>query len=133
MTLLKSKYPIVVWLVVLANILLYYLISPNNIEHYLTSPKELWTNASIAEVGKALLSGFLHINFEHLFSNMLLLVLLGYYVEQRIGHYNTGLLLVCAGLGAIVLHCLSNIYSPVPFLGASGYVFGILAAYCLII
>src|SRR5262249_37745977 len=78
---------------------------------------------------KALLSGFLHAGFGHLYSNLMCLFFLGYAVEEKIGHKAMLGVLLASGLGALVAHVGSDPYSSWPFLGASGFCFGVMVAY----
>lgn len=70
---------------------------------------------------------FLHVDLNHLFSNMLLLYFAGEIVERYLGHVRFGMLYLAAGVGGNLLSMLyewfTGFYSSV---GASGAVFGII-------
>lgn len=129
---MNTKQPYVVFLFVVAFVTLFFL--PDETKYnLLTSPLELVYGRTLASFGKALLSGFLHIQTGHLIGNLTLFVLLGYVVEERLGHIKTLAVLLCSGVGALCLHVGYMPFSPVKFLGASGFVFGLLATYVKLI
>ncbi len=129
---MQTKQPYVVFIFTLAFVTLFFL--PEETKYnLLTSPLELVYSHTWSSFGKALLSGFMHIKLSHLLGNLTLFVLLGYIVEERLGHLKTLLLLLCSGIGALALHVGHMPFSPVKFLGASGFVFGLLAAYVKLI
>jgi membrane associated rhomboid family serine protease len=75
---------------------------------------------------------FLHANLIHLGGNMLFLWVFGDNIEDAVGHgrYLVFYLLCAAGGG--LAHTLVNPESPIPLIGASGAVAGIVAAYLLL-
>lgn len=85
---------------------------------------------------------FLHADFNHLFSNMLGLFFFGPILEQNVlGSKRFLIFYLVTGIGAGVLYALINylemsqvqsVINDVPMLGASGAIFGILAAFGLI-
>jgi rhomboid protease GluP len=68
---------------------------------------------------------FLHGGFGHLFGNMVALYIVGMACEHAFGAVRMGLIYFGAGLAGSVLSLLA---SPGPSVGASGAVFGVLAA-----
>lgn len=76
-------------------------------------------------------SMFLHASWLHLLGNMWFLVIFGDNVEDRLGHFRYLLFYLCCGLGAAATHLLFNLHSPVPTVGASGAIAGVLGAYFL--
>lgn len=73
-------------------------------------------------------SMFLHLDFNHLFNNMLVLYFIGVYLENYLGHgkylllyFSTGLL---AGCTSIVYNIM--ISDPTSSVGASGAIFGVM-------
>jgi rhomboid protease GluP len=71
--------------------------------------------------------GFLHVNFVHLTTNMLCLVLWGAHLERRVGAaYFIFIYLASMGLGAIIGDALHH--SPYLTVGASGATSGLLGA-----
>lgn len=82
---------------------------------------------------------FMHANIGHLFFNMLTLFFLGPWVERRIGAQKFLITYFASGFGAAGLHLLVRYFMitkmgydseiNIPVLGASGAVYGVLAAF----
>jgi membrane associated rhomboid family serine protease len=79
-----------------------------------------------------LTSMFLHANVLHIGGNMLFLWIFGNNVEDTIGHGRFVLFYLTAGVVAAVGQTLVTPTSPVPLIGASGAVSGVLGAYLLL-
>ncbi len=86
--------------------------------------------------GQALLpiltSMFLHGSWLHLISNMWVLYIFGDNVEDHLGHFSYLVFYLVAGILASLTHILFNYYSPVPSVGASGAIAGVMGAYFLL-
>ncbi len=76
-------------------------------------------------------SMFLHGGWMHLFGNMWFLYLFGDNVEDAIGHSRFLLFYLLTGLAATVAHIFVNPLSPIPIVGASGAISGVVGAYFL--
>jgi membrane associated rhomboid family serine protease len=75
---------------------------------------------------------FLHADILHLAMNMLFLLLSGDAVERELGSLRfLGLYFAC-GIIAALFHTYMNTASTVPMIGASGAIFGILAAFAIL-
>jgi len=72
---------------------------------------------------------FLHGSITHILFNMLSLGIFGTVMEYSLGEKRFLTVYVLSGLGAAFVHILFTGISSVPMLGASGAIFGILAAY----
>jgi len=72
---------------------------------------------------------FAHSNYDHLISNMFILMVFSPLVEVKIGYKNFWRFYILTGLFSSGLYCL---FSSHPIIGASGCVFGILGAFILI-
>ncbi|MFZ5434588.1 MAG: rhomboid family intramembrane serine protease [Calditrichota bacterium] len=72
---------------------------------------------------------FVHGGFMHLAGNMLYLWIFGNNIEDHLGHFRFILFYAAAGLAAALAHVLSDVVSPVPMIGASGAISGVLGAY----
>jgi membrane associated rhomboid family serine protease len=72
---------------------------------------------------------FLHANLLHLVSNLWFLWVFGDGVEDRLGHARYLLFYVVCGVASFLVYGLSLPGSPVPALGASGAISGVLGAY----
>jgi membrane associated rhomboid family serine protease len=87
--------------------------------------------ASVAFV-PFLSSMFLHASWPHVLLNMWGLAIFGDNVEDRVGHFGYLVFYILCGLGAAVTHLLFNFYSPVPTVGASGAIAGVMGAYLVL-
>ena len=76
-----------------------------------------------------LASLFLHANFLHLFGNMLFLWIYGDNVEHRVGRGRYLLAYLGTGLAATLFHYVTVPDSPLPTIGASGAISGVLGFY----
>ena len=72
---------------------------------------------------------FTHGGFMHLGGNMLYLWIFGNNIEDAMGHGRFFIFYMVTGLGATMVHVLSDPNSTVPMIGASGAIAGILGAY----
>ncbi len=75
---------------------------------------------------------FLHGSWFHLLSNMLYLWVFGDNVEDRLGHLGYLLFYLAAGIAASLAHLFAHPTSPVPVIGASGAIAGILGIYFIL-
>jgi len=76
-------------------------------------------------------SMFLHGGWAHLFSNMLALYIFGDNVEDRMGSRRYLIFYLTCGVIAALVHIAFNPTSPIPTIGASGAISGVLAAYLI--
>lgn len=76
-------------------------------------------------------SMFLHGGFMHLFGNMLFLWIYGDNVEHAIGRVRYLLFYLACGAAAVLFHWAFTPTSPVPLVGASGAISGVLGFYFL--
>jgi len=74
-------------------------------------------------------SMFLHGSWLHLIANMWALWIFGDNVEDHLGHFLYLLLYLSSGVAGNLLHTAFNLYSPIPALGASGAIAGVMGAY----
>jgi len=74
-------------------------------------------------------SMFLHGGWLHLIGNMWTLWIFGDNVEDRLGRGKFLALYLCGGIAASLLHIFTNAGSPIPTIGASGAVAGVMGAY----
>lgn len=75
---------------------------------------------------------FLHAGWEHLLGNMLFLWVFGSSIEEATGHFRFILLYLLCGLAASMGHVMVDPASPIPTLGASGAISGLMGAYLLV-
>jgi membrane associated rhomboid family serine protease len=72
---------------------------------------------------------FLHGGWGHLIANMWILFIFGDNVEDRMGKVRYFLFYIACGLVATITHFTLHRNSPVPAIGASGAISGVMAAY----
>ena len=78
-----------------------------------------------------ILSMFLHGGFWHVLFNMWGLHLFGGQLEATLGHRRFALFYLFCGLAAGLTHYLMGVNSPVPMIGASGAIAGVLGAFAI--
>ena len=74
-------------------------------------------------------SQFLHGGWGHLIGNMVILVLLGLTVEQLLGSFNYTLFYLLSGAFGAIVYGLVHFGSPMPAVGASGAISGLMGMY----
>ena len=135
----SRNYPIVNILLIWANLVVFaFEISQGPhlgafIGHYGLVPARLMHEGlTLATVSSIFASMFLHASALHVIGNMWFLYLFGDNVEDRLGH---GLYLVfyfLCGISAFLVHLCFNYTSPIPTIGASGAIAGVLAGYMIL-
>ncbi len=125
----ENKQPLVTVFFILLNVVLYYSVADPL--QLCISPLQLLSEPTFINTSKEVLSNFLHINFTHLFGNMMIMAVTGFHVEKKFGHKNMCLLILLSLMGSIAatLVCLASL--PVVTLGASGVVAGVTTCYLL--
>ena len=79
-----------------------------------------------------LTSMFLHGSWGHIIANMLFLWVFGNNVEDSMGHFRFAVFYIVCGLAAAAAHVMLDPASPVPTVGASGAISGVMGAYLLL-
>jgi membrane associated rhomboid family serine protease len=79
-----------------------------------------------------LTSMFLHGSWGHIIANMLFLWVFGNNVEDSMGHGRFAAFYLICGLAAAAAHVVLDPASPVPTVGASGAISGVMGAYLLL-
>lgn len=77
-------------------------------------------------------SMFLHGGWLHFLGNMWFLFIFGDNVEDRFGHFGYAAMYLATGLMAGLAHYFSTRYSPIPTIGASGAIAGVMGAYAIL-
>jgi membrane associated rhomboid family serine protease len=77
-------------------------------------------------------SMFLHGGWMHLIGNMWVLWIFGDNIEDQLGHFLYLVFYLTCGFGAAIFHVLLNWGSPIPTVGASGAIAGVMGAYLLL-
>lgn len=136
----REKFPFVTYTIIFLNILafLYEISLGKNLEFFLRDfgiiPLRFVRNFlnypfDISNFLPFLTSMFLHGGFWHLLGNMLSLWIFGDNVEDKMGHFFYLIFYFISGFGASFAHILFNISSPIPTIGASGAIAGVMGAY----
>jgi membrane associated rhomboid family serine protease len=79
-----------------------------------------------------LISIFLHGSWGHILANMLFFWVFGNNVEDSMGHGRFAVFYLVCGLAAAATHVFLNPASPIPTVGASGAISGIMGAYLVL-
>lgn len=137
--------PVVTWTLVAANVAVFVLQLLNStgkslgLMAYAMVPLEITRGVQVrpfAPVEPAWItiftSMFMHGGLLHIGSNMLYLLVFGNNIEDRMGHARFLAFYLVCGVVAAFAQIASNPASPIPTLGASGAVAGVLGAYLLL-
>jgi membrane associated rhomboid family serine protease len=100
---------------------------PRNVDAWLTGPLP----AAYAFV-PFFSSMFLHASWMHVIANMWFLRIFGDNVEDRLGHFGYLIFYLLCGMGANLVHFIFNFMSPLPTVGASGAIAGVMGAYFIL-
>lgn len=103
--------------------------SPASLFAHVTPPVGYRTVPAWATI---FISMFLHGGVLHIAGNMLYLWIFGNNVEDAMGHVRYTLFYLICGVAAAMTLALTDPASPVPMIGASGAISGVLAAYVLL-
>jgi membrane associated rhomboid family serine protease len=92
-----------------------------------------WASPSgLGEPSTVVTAMFIHGGWLHLIGNMLFLWVFGDNVEDAMGHGRYLLFYLLAGAGAVALQVYVDPDSPIPMIGASGAIAGVLGAYLVL-
>lgn len=129
-------FPFVNWAIIIACILIFLWTASRGqsgfeaiVEAYGLSPSEILRGAALQTF---LTSIFLHGDLLHLLGNMLYLYIFGDNVEDMCGHLGYIAFYLLCGILASLAHILTNWGSPIPAIGASGAISGVLGAYVIL-
>jgi membrane associated rhomboid family serine protease len=136
--------PLVTYFLIASNLLIYLFnvtLSPEAKDIFLTQfalvpghvvfgGAENW--GEISSYLPYLTSMFLHGSWRHVIGNVWVLWLFGDNIEDQLGHFLYIAFYLACGLGAALLHVLLNWGSPIPTVGASGAIAGVMGAFLLL-
>ena len=132
-------FPIVNWLLIAANVLVFLIenrLGAEGLTRFVSAlgvvPARFLAALGVREVLTILTSMFLHGGWFHLISNMWALYLFGDNVEDRMGHGRYLVFYLLVGAVASLAHIFLNPASPLPTVGASGAISGVLGAYLVL-
>jgi len=132
---LASKVAVVTYLIIVANILIFLksLSDPESynqlIETYGLVPVQVMGGKNLLSL---ITSMFLHADILHLGLNMFFLLVSGDAVERELGSSRFLALYLSFGVIAGLFHSYLNSASTIPTIGASGAIFGVLAAFAIL-
>ena len=134
----SRRFPWVNWLLIAANVVVFLFeisLGRLQLESFVTqyglTPARVLADL-IGSWQTFFTSLFLHGGWLHLIFNMLALYIFGDNVEDRFGHAFYLFFYFLGGLGASILHVITNAGSPVPTIGASGSIAAVLGAYLIL-
>jgi rhomboid family protein len=140
----RQTYPVVNTLLILSNVIVF--LYELTLTHRQQQVFEL-ANATIPNHIRLALNGhgsleaalltiltsmFMHSGFMHIAGNMLFLWIFGDNVEDYFGHFPYLLFYFACGIGSGLAHIIFNFNSPLPALGASGAISGVMGAYIVL-
>jgi membrane associated rhomboid family serine protease len=132
---LASKVAVVTYLIIVVNILVFLtsLSDPESynqlIETYGLVPENVMRGENLLSL---ITSMFLHADTLHLGLNMFFLLVSGDAVERELGSSRFLALYIAFGVIAGLFHSYLNSTSIIPTIGASGAIFGVLAAFAIL-
>ncbi len=132
-----SFFPIITVLLIVVNCFIFFS-EPQIVDDYWSYYMKYGTTPVLirATLGGGALSNittmFLHGDLFHLLGNMLPLWVFGRRVEDACGHWRYMVYYLLAGTWANILEILVSGDSPIPSIGASGAIFGLMGAYLLL-
>jgi membrane associated rhomboid family serine protease len=132
---LASKVAVFSYLIIVANILVFLqsLTDPESynllIQTYGLVPVQVMNGMNLLSL---VTSMFLHADIIHLGLNMFFLLVSGDAVERELGNFRFLGLYLAFGIIAGLFHSYLNSTSAIPTIGASGAIFGVLAAFAIL-
>jgi len=137
----SSRFPVVTLAIIVANVLVFLhelklgphlqdlMLTYAVIPVRYTSPEVAHLFSLREQIFAIFSSMFLHGGWLHLIGNLWTLWIFGDNVEDRLGHARYLALYLAGGVAAALLHIYTNAGSPVPTIGASGAIAGVMGAY----
>ncbi len=124
-----STTPYVTWTLIGLNVLVFLWMSGQGLDegNWAIEHLALWPNR--VQPHAFLTANFLHGGLMHLGSNMLFLWIAGDNVEERLGHWWYAVVYLGCGAAAMLAHLLIHLGAPIPVVGASGSIAGVLGMY----
>ncbi len=128
--------PFVTWGLIVANIIVFFaeVMDPRILDVFAFIPAYLLRGGAYLKAFSAVTiftSMFLHADVIHLLSNMYTLWVFGDDCENIYGRWYFMLFYFTCGVGASIIYAVTTPSPEIPCIGASGALFGILAAYAI--
>lgn len=137
-TIRSRHFPIMNWLILAANALVFFyelnLSGPEMtrfVDSFALVPLRMQNNP-LWFAFTVFSSMFMHAGWFHFISNMWILYIFGDNVEDRMGSFSYLIFYLISGVAAALLQSALFPNSPIPVLGASGAIAGVLGAYILL-
>jgi rhomboid family protein len=128
----RNSTPVMTLLIIAANVLCFFFelsLPPDTrelfIEHYGLVPDQLHPGALVTSM-------FLHGGWLHLIGNMWFFWVFGSHVEDAIGSAKFLIFYLLSGIASAVVQFLTSFGSPIPTIGASGAIAGIMGAFLVL-
>ncbi len=140
----RRSYPLINTALILTNVAVFIYqmtLPPNSFKAFMTANATIpyripqWFSGHVNfEVAflPLLTSMFLHSGIAHILGNMLFLWIFGDNVEDYFGHVLYLFFYLVCGIAAGLLHVFFNLSSPLPAVGASGAISGVMGAYIVL-
>jgi membrane associated rhomboid family serine protease len=130
-----ERTPFVTWTLIIANIAVFlwqwHVGLEKAVRAYGFTPMHLQRGDG-SEVLHVLTSMFMHGGILHIAGNLWFLHIFGDNLEEEMGHFWFLLFYLMCGFSAVLAHYFSNPTSPLPCVGASGAISGVLGGYLLL-
>ncbi|HEX3684407.1 MAG TPA: rhomboid family intramembrane serine protease [Bryobacteraceae bacterium] len=128
----RNSTPVMTLLIIAVNVLCFFFeisLPPDTrelfIEHYGLVPDQLHLSALVTSM-------FLHGGWLHLIGNMWFFWVFGSHIEDAVGSAKFLLFYLLSGIAAAVVQFFTSFGSPIPTIGASGAIAGIMGAFVML-
>lgn len=123
-------FPYMTWIIILINVLVFILelANPYIINRFAFTPALFFKGERLETV---ITHMFLHASFIHIFTNMYFAYVFCDDLENVYGHLYFLIFYILSGIGAALIHAVLTPTPNIPCLGASGALFGVMAAYAI--
>jgi membrane associated rhomboid family serine protease len=91
-----------------------------------------WDQPLLDRLSPLFTAMFLHGGWFHVLGNMLYLWIFGGNVEDRLGHLRYLIFYILSGFGGALIQAFIDPHSPIPMIGASGAIAGVLGGYLIL-
>lgn len=133
---MTARVPVITYLLIIVNVLVFlYMMGLSNpayvdfVKKYGLVPVHIMEGKQLPTL---VTSMFLHANLLHLFLNMLFLFIAGDGCERAMGNSQFLAFYMISGISSGLFHAYLNSASTTPTIGASGAIFGVLAAFAIL-
>ncbi len=106
-----------------------FLVGTEIVQRFCLVPQAFWTGEQLWGI---FTYSFLHAGLFHLLGNLYFLYIFGDNIEDRLGKRGLALVLFVSTLAGGALHAVTHPQSPMPVLGASAAISGIMGAYLVL-